>query len=160
MSLPGVIIRRMQLDDVEQVHEIDQLSFSLPWPKTTYRFELQENELARCWVAVLTSPEGNGAVIAMAVVWMVVDEAHIATIAVHPNYRRAGVGTQLLQHILKSAVKERMFTVTLEVRESNSVAQAMYREFGFEVVGRRPRYYHDTNEDALIMKKVIQESAW
>src|SRR3990172_2930618 len=159
MSLPGVIIRRMQLDDVEQVHEIDQLSFSLPWPKTTYRFELQENELARCWVAVLTSPEGNGAVIAMAVVWMVVDEAHIATIAVHPNYRRAGVGTQLLQHILKSAVKERMFTVTLEVRESNSVAQAMYREFGFEVVGRRPRYYHDTNEDALIMKKVIQESA-
>ena len=145
----------MTLADLDAVAEIDQNSFSLPWPRSTYRYELVENEVSRCWVVELAKPDGNNLVVAMAVVWMVVDEAHIATIAVLPVYRRMGIGRLLIRHILQSAMQEEMATVTLEVRPSNLAAQALYQGFGFEVVGQRPRYYHDTNEDAIIMTKKL-----
>jgi len=155
MSLPGLIIRPMALDDLDAVSKIDQSSFSLPWPKSTFRYELEQNEVSRCWVVELHQPGDFNPVVAMAVVWMVVDEAHIATIAVLPAYRRMGIGRLLIQHILHSAIQEGMATVTLEVRPSNLAAQALYQGFGFETVGRRLRYYHDTNEDAMIMTKKL-----
>ncbi len=155
MSLPGLVIRPMALGDIDTVSRIDQSSFSLPWPKSTFRYELEQNEVSRCWVVELQEPGNLGQVVAMAVVWMVVDEAHIATIAVLPAYRRIGIGRMLIKHILYSAIQENMATVTLEVRPSNLAAQALYQGFGFEAVGRRLRYYHDTNEDAIIMTKKL-----
>jgi [ribosomal protein S18]-alanine N-acetyltransferase len=146
-------IRRMELTDLEKVLEIDQLSFSLPWPKSTFRFELVENELSRCWVGELERLFKPVEVVSMAVVWMVVNDAHIATIAVHPAFRRLGIAKQMMAHIIQAAEDEKMDSVTLEVRVSNEAAQNLYAQFGFKVVGKRPRYYRDTNEDALIMTK-------
>ena len=89
--------------------------------------------------------------IAMCVVWLVVDEAHIATIAVHPQYRGQGIGKLLMDHILQDAVRRGLLSALLEVRAGNQVAIQMYRQFGFEEVGRRPRYYQDNHEDAVLM---------
>lgn len=142
----NIQIRRMTLDDISQVVEIDRVSFSLPWPERSFRFEVTDNPASRAWVA-----ESNGKVVGMIVAWLIVDEAHIATVATHPDYRRQGVAQSLLIHAMQSIAREGATQAVLEVRESNLAAQEMYRKFGFEESGRRPRYYKDNDEDAILM---------
>jgi len=144
-------IRPMQPEDLEAVKEIDRLSFSLPWPENAYRFELFENPGSRLWVAELQPSEAQPVIAGVIVVWLILDEAHIATLAVHPQYRRCGLARELLATALLAAIRAGMRLATLEVRAGNLAAQQLYRHFGFEVVGSRPRYYRDNNEDALIM---------
>ncbi|MEW6083474.1 MAG: ribosomal protein S18-alanine N-acetyltransferase [Chloroflexota bacterium] len=139
-------IRRMTLDDLAQVIEIDQASFSLPWPERSFRFEITDNPASRAWVA-----EWDGKIVGMIVAWLLVDEAHIATIATHPEFRRRGIASRLLIHALEYMRSEGARTSVLEVRESNISAQEMYRKFGFEESGRRPHYYKDNSEDAILM---------
>lgn len=145
-------IRKMTLDDLPEVVAIDRASFSLPWPERSFRFEITDNPAARCWVA-----EAEGRVIGMIVVWMLADEAHIATLATREEYRRQGIGTALLVHALQSAKAEGAVRSLLEVRESNRAAQEMYRRFGFVEDGRRPRYYKDNNEDAILMSARLDD---
>jgi len=142
----SLTIRRMTVEDVPAAHEIDVSSFTLPWPERSLRFEVTDNPAARCWAAEL-----DGRLVGMLVLWMIVDEAHIATVATHPGYRRQGIASQLLVEALKSAHTEGARSALLEVRAGNQAAQEMYRKFGFEVVGRRKRYYKDNYEDAVLM---------
>jgi ribosomal-protein-alanine N-acetyltransferase len=95
--------------------------------------------------------EVEGKIAAMLVLWFIIDEAHIATIAVHPDFRRQGIGEQILLHALRAAHSEGAQRAFLEVRAGNFAAQAMYRKYGFEMAGVRPGYYKDNNEDALLM---------
>ncbi|MCX7608058.1 MAG: ribosomal protein S18-alanine N-acetyltransferase [Anaerolineales bacterium] len=142
----NVRIRRMTLADVPAVYEIDRLSFSLPWTEGSFRYEVAENPHSRSWVA-----EVDGRVVGMLVLWLVLDEAHIATIATHPDYRRQGIGERLLLYALRSARAEGARRAFLEVRVGNRAAQALYKKYGFVVDGVRPKYYKDNNEDALLM---------
>ena len=142
----NVEIRRMTVEDIPAVVALDQMSFSLPWPERSFHFELTQNTASRCWAAVT-----NGRIVGMIVNWLLVDEAHVATIAVHPEYRRRGVARELLAHSLRSMVGEGAVSSFLEVRESNTAARAMYRKFGYEDTGRRKAYYKDNNEDAILM---------
>lgn len=142
----NLFIRRMTLEDIPVVVELDHISFSLPWPERSFRFELSDNPASRCWVA-----EIDGRVVGMIVTWLFVDEAHIATIATHPDYRRQGIARKLLIYTLESAMREGALSSFLEVRESNFPAQEMYRKFGYVEVGRRKRYYRDNDEDAILM---------
>lgn len=150
MSPAEFIIRPMTLADVGQVYALDTISFSLPWPERSYRYEIQENRNSRPWVV-----EDVGVVpariAAMLVIWLVLNEAHVATIAVHPDYRRRGLGQRLLAHGLLSAENEGAELAYLEVRQSNLGAQALYQRFGFVVDGVRPHYYVDNGEDAILM---------
>ena len=142
----NLVIRRMRLEDIPSVHAVDVRSFSLPWPERSYRFEVSENPAARAWVAEL-----DGQIVAMLVLWLIVDEAHIATLATQPEFRRQGIGEQILLEALKAARAEGAKMAFLEVREGNTAAQAMYRKYGFEVTGQRPKYYKNNGEDALLM---------
>jgi ribosomal-protein-alanine N-acetyltransferase len=144
--MPDLTIRRMALEDVEQVVAIDEASFSMPWPARSFHFELTDNPASRSWVAEL-----DGKVIGILVAWLIVDEIHIATIATHNDFRRQGIGEKLLVHTLKSAKEEGAVTSFLEVRESNRFARQMYNKFGYVEVGRRRHYYKDNNEDAILM---------
>ena len=142
----NVAIRRMTLEDVPIVHEIDTLSFSLPWPERSFHFELTENPVSRSWVA-----EFGGRITAMLVLWLIIDEAHIATLATHPDFRRQGIGEQLMIAALLSARAEGAARAFLEVRAGNAAALALYGKYGFMVAGERPGYYKDNNEDAILM---------
>ena len=142
----SLIVRRMSVEDVPAAHNIDVSSFTLPWPERSLRFEVTDNPAARCWVAEL-----DGCLAGMLILWMIVDEAHIATVATHPDYRRQGIASNVLVEALKSAYVEGARSALLEVRAGNQAAQEMYRKFGFEVVGRRERYYKDNHEDAVLM---------
>ena len=146
------VFRKMTLDDLDQVVAIDQASFSLPWPARSFHFELTDNPASRCWVADL-----DGRIVGMVVAWFIVDEIHIATIATHPDFRRQGIGRNLLLHTLRSAQEEGAITSFLEVRESNEVAMTIYREFGYVESGRRKGYYKDNGEDAILMDLDLQK---
>ena len=148
---PKVVLRPMCLEDVPQVYAIDALSFSMPWTERSYRFELTENPAASLWVAEVTSAKGDSRLVGMIASWFIIDEVHIATLAVHPDYRRYGIGRKLLAHAILHSAYKGANTAMLEVRRSNLGAQALYRQFGFTVVGVRVRYYQDNNEDALLM---------
>ncbi len=146
-----VLIRSMQVEDLSAVREIDQLSFSLPWPESAFAYELHENPDSLLWVAAANDSNGAAVIVGMIVVWLIVDETHIATIAVHPDYRGQGISKALMKAALTETVRRGFSIATLEVRANNKTAQNLYRRFGFEIVGGRPRYYRDNNEDALIM---------
>lgn len=154
----ALVIRRMTLDDVAEVYEIDRLSFNLPWTERSFRFEVGENGAARCWVAELTTEEGAKHLAGMVVLWMILDEAHIGTIAVHPQFRQMGIGAKILAQALLDAGQLGANVSLLEVRRGNHAAQKLYEAFGFQVDGVRPRYYRDNQEDAILMSLVnLQE---
>lgn len=136
----------MTLDDVVAVNRIERESFPVPWPDYAFRQELQANRLAHYLVV-----RSGAAVVAYGGLWLMVDEAHITTFAVLPDWRRQGVGGRLMVELMRLARDLQAQVMTLEVRLSNQPARALYARFGFRPVGIRPRYYSDNGEDALIM---------
>lgn len=101
----------------------------------------------------------SGEIVGFAGLWTMLDEAHITAIAVRKDYRRLGIGEGLLIAIIEFANRLKANIVTLEVRASNLVAQSLYTKYEFRVVGRRPRYYSDNGEDALLMSSDTITSA-
>ena len=136
----------MRVDHLSEVQAIERASFTSPWPPHAYRSELETNRLAHYLVVQV-----QDRVIAYGGIWLMVDEAHVTTFAVHPRWRRRHIGDQLLLALLDIAVARRAHETTLEVRLSNLAARKLYEKFGFRPVGLRPRYYSDDGEDALIM---------
>ena len=143
---PVLRIRPMTTADLAAVQLIERASFTTPWPPQAYRQELETNRLAHYLVAVL-----DGEIVAYGGIWLMVDEAHVTTFAVHPDYRRRRIGERLLLALLDLAVDRHAREATLEVRLSNLPARRLYEKYGFRPVGIRPRYYTDNQEDALIM---------
>jgi ribosomal-protein-alanine N-acetyltransferase len=141
-----VVIEPMRLEDVDEVQRIEEASFSTPWPPNAYRSELMTNKLAAYLVV-----RAEGRIVAYGGMWLMVDEAHITTFAVHPAWRRQRLGERLLLAFLDFAKDRHAREATLEVRLSNVAARRLYEKYGFRPVGLRPRYYSDNNEDALIM---------
>jgi [ribosomal protein S18]-alanine N-acetyltransferase len=139
-------IEPMRLEDLAEVQRIEQASFSTPWPENAYRSELMTNRLATYLVA-----RAAGRIVAYGGMWLMVDEAHITTFAVHPAWRHQRIGERLLLAFLDLARDRHAREATLEVRLSNLAARRLYEKYGFRPVGLRPRYYSDNNEDALIM---------
>ncbi|MGH2538188.1 MAG: ribosomal protein S18-alanine N-acetyltransferase [Candidatus Promineifilaceae bacterium] len=140
------VLRPMRLVDVPVVMRIERLAFAVPWSANAYEYELSFNKLAHYQVLGLKS----GRLIGYAGYWMLAGEAHISTIAIRPAWRGRGLGELLLLNLLYLALADAAALATLEVRLSNTVAQALYAKYRFEPVGRRKRYYQN-REDALLM---------
>jgi ribosomal-protein-alanine N-acetyltransferase len=136
----------MRLEDLPAVHRIEKASFTSPWPEHAYQSELESNRLAHYLVARVDEQ-----VVGYGGMWLMVDEAHITTFAVHPAWRRQHIGERLLLAFLDLAIDRGAHEATLEVRLSNLAARRLYEKYGFRPVGLRPRYYSDDHEDALIM---------
>ncbi len=146
-----IAVRVMTQKDVERVHQIDVASFTLPWPERSYRFELEENQASRLYVAEVEQEKGDAIVVGMLVMWLILDEVHIGTFAIDSAYRRHGIGRRLLAESLLQAYNSGVRRCYLEVRRSNEAAQTLYQSFGFQVTAIRARYYRDNGEDALLM---------
>lgn len=146
-----VHIRMMQLEDLPRVIAIDQQSFSLPWPERSFRFELESNEVSRCWVAEMTTADDALEMVGMIVVWLIVDEVHVATLAVSPDHRGQKVAQRLLAYALLDAYHAGASSSFLEVRRSNLAAINLYQRFGYREAAVRKNYYKDNGEDALLM---------
>src|SRR5438128_8631718 len=143
--MPGLTLARMYADDVPDVMAVDRLCFRTPWSENAYLSELK-NAAAYYLVARV-----DGDLIGFAGAWIVMDEAHITTLGVHPEYRGRKIGERLFAEILVAAIRQGVRRASLEVRESNECARRLYEKYGFTAVARRRGYYSDNSEDAVVM---------
>ncbi len=143
-------IEPMRPADLTDVLVIERASFSMPWSRGAFLYEIEQNQVARCWVG-----REDGRIVGYICLWEVADELHITNVAVHPDTRRRGVARALLESVFERGRASRSRLVLLEVRPSNNEALALYESFGFRVVGRRRGYYYDTGEDALVMEATM-----
>lgn len=138
--------RRMELSDIDRILEIEKLSFTAPWSREAFEGELTKNHFARYLVV-----EVDDEVMGHAGMWLIMDEAHITNIAIHPSCRGRKLGENLLLQMMTLAVWNGAERMTLEVRVSNQTAQNLYKKLGFVSAGIRRGYYSDNGEDAMIM---------
>lgn len=176
-----LILRFMQEADIKQVSAIDRLSFDPAWPPNSYKFEINQSTIS--YMAVLeeeTSQAGeaqseNGirrwinnlwgrdeiatstkSIIGYSGMWKIAEEAHISTIAIHPDSRGRNGGEILLAGMYRKALALDAEYIVLEVRVSNIVAQNLYRKYGFTVEAVKRNYYRSDNEDAYDMRVVFR----
>lgn len=162
-------LRYMRVEDISQVVEIDQRSFPMPWSARSYLFEINDNNAGHMVVVEavgeeqpsnglknvlrrLTKPTFTPVITGYAGFWLIEGEAHVSTIAVHPDYRGRGLGEVLLAGILSRSMALKAEYSVLEVRVSNESALTLYRKYEYEIVGQRKNYYRDNNEDAYLMQ--------
>ncbi len=168
------VIEAMDQDDIQEVGQVEQQCFSNPWPPHTYRRELRDPMhnyyvVARWRPAEPAAPaeQQRGSfyrlpfvrrtnpvkppILGFGGLWNMLDEAHITTIGVQPNQRGRSLGEMLFLNLLDEAIRRHCRWVTLEVRVSNTSAQALYEKYGLTRQGIRKRYYSDNGEDAHIM---------
>lgn len=142
----GVEVVFTELSHLDDIIEVENLSFKIPWSREAFIEELTKNKLA-----IYLSAQVEGKVIGYAGMWKICEEGHITNIAVHPEFRGNNVGTLLLKGLIEVAANIGVYDLTLEVRRSNLAAQKLYSKFGFAAGGVRRGYYGDNNEDAIIM---------
>lgn len=138
-------IREMSLDDLDDVMEIEKKSFASPWTKRFF-----EEALISPISVNLVMKKGTET-LGYIILYSVADEAHILNIAVHPSHRRKGCASNLIQYVLGYFERKGVHEFFLEVREGNLSAIRLYERFGFQKIGKRKKYYAETNEDALVM---------
>jgi len=145
------LYRSMQIADLADVHRLECELFLTPWSLKSYRFEIDSHQASDPWVACIQE-NVSVRIVGYIVPWVLVDEVHIANIAVDPDFRKRGIARQLLRGTLWRAIKLGVSSAILEVRASNWPARGLYRSFDFEIVGKSKGYYQDNGEDAIIMR--------
>ncbi|MEO3707063.1 ribosomal protein S18-alanine N-acetyltransferase [Trichormus azollae] len=148
MKFLDLKIQSLTPEHLGELLELDKACFDGLWTMDGYRREL---ESPNSHFLGLFSPFSSSALLGMGCIWSILEEAHITILAVHPQYHRQGLGQALLYSLLKTASDRGLERATLEVRASNNGAISLYEKFGFKTAGRRPRYYKDNEEDALIL---------
>lgn len=165
----SLILRYMRLSDIASVVNIDRLSFDLPWSARSYAYEVSESTYSHMvvleyrvpkqtqgWRRWLQGLNGNhdveSHIVGYGGLWHILDEAHISTIATHPDWRGRGWGEVILAGMIRRAVTLNAGYMVLEVRVSNSVAQNLYHKYNFETIATKPNYYRNNSEDAYDMR--------
>ncbi|MDD4335229.1 MAG: ribosomal protein S18-alanine N-acetyltransferase [Desulfotomaculaceae bacterium] len=144
----AVTFEKMIVEHLDQVLQIEKVSFPTPWSRDSFMGEILQNDFALYIVAM-----DDGAVIGYGGMWLILDEAHITNVAVRPDLRGKNIGKALMLEIIRQAVLRGAHSMTLEVRPANKTARRLYHVLGFKERGVRKRYYAETNEDAIIMWK-------
>jgi len=166
--MSAIRIEPMRPGDLDEVLAIERVSFTNPWSRQAFLYELRDNPVAKLWVARGAEAGESDAVHASAntpsqpivgyvCLWRIADEVHVTNLAVHPAYRRRGVGRHLMGTLLEHYRGQGAARVALEVRPSNVEARRLYEAFGFRQVGLRKGYYFDTGEDALLLEARLQD---
>ena len=142
-------IRRMREKDLEEILAIEEASYRVPWSRRAFQAELG----ARHAFSLVLGQSNPPFVLGYVCSWLTLDECHILNLAIHPSFRRMGLASQLIDHLLDTCQERGILHYFLEVRETNEKAITLYRKYGFKVCGVRRRYYTDTGEDALVMQR-------
>ncbi len=145
-----ITIEPMRKEDLDQVMDIEQASFTMPWSRNLFLSELRSRTVASLLVA-LRSGLSERRVLGYVIYWLVADEMHILNLATAPEERRQGIGRKLVLEAIKEAVTKGARLALLEVRVSNNAAQKLYSDLGFSGIYIRRGYYDLPVEDALVM---------
>lgn len=163
LSVSNLSIEPMRLEDLDEVLVTERASFTNPWSRQAFTYELRQNRVAHLWVARAPRPDdvaGRSMVVGYLCLWLIGDEVHVTNLAVHPTYRRRGVGRHLLATLLEHYRRQGATRAALEVRPTNQEARELYARFGFRQIGLRKGYYFDTGEDALLLEALLTGDGW
>lgn len=138
-------VREMRREDIDQVHEIEQQVFSMPWSREDFVQSLKDPK------NLYLVMDCDGVIAGYCGLWSVLDEGQITNVAVQSTFRNQGIGGVLVRELLKKGKERGLTAFTLEVRESNKYAVQLYKRCGFEEVGIRPNFYEKPTENAVIM---------
>jgi len=138
----------MKEEDLPSVCDIERLSFPSPWHESTFRGEIYNRQISFPYVIV---HKQENKVIGYVIYWRLDREVHINNIALHPDFRRKGIGETVLRWVLDQIQKQGINLVSLEVRPTNVAALSLYRKLGFRILGVRKNYYVNPREDALVL---------
>lgn len=141
-----VKFRKMTIADIDAVYEIEHSSFSLPWTKEAFFYEMLDNQHAYYVLA-----ETADGIVGFCGLWIIMDECHVTNIAILPEHRGKKLGEKLMRAAMETAVEKGAKTMTLEARVSNTPARNLYEKLGFKNGGIRKSYYSDNFEDAIVM---------
>ena len=139
-----LLIRTARIEDLDHIVAIEGVSFPTPWSERLLASEIKRRD------CIVLAAESEGQLVGYVGMWYFAGQGHISTVAVHPGWRGQGVGEMLVLIVLLAAGERGAEFVELEYRVSNLPAESLYRKLGFETVGRRAQYYHDTGEDAIL----------
>ncbi|HEY9060084.1 MAG TPA: ribosomal protein S18-alanine N-acetyltransferase [Pseudobacteroides sp.] len=138
----------MNLEHVNDIMIVESLSFSIPWSKNAFIEEITKNSFAYYYAGIY-----KGKAVGYGGMWQVFDEGHVTNIAVHPEFRKIGIASRILEFMIGESINKGIQRMTLEVRKSNVSAINLYQKYGFINEGIRKSYYADNGEDAVIMWK-------
>ena len=150
--MSGVILDLMSEKDLDAVVCIENASFTHPWSRSAFLSELS-NEYSHNLVLKLENSPETYQIIAYMCYRVAGDDAHILKIAVHPEYRRKGIAFEFLTHCLALMPTRRVRSAILEVRQFNLAGIGLYKKSGFAIEAQLPKYYSDTREDVILMRK-------
>jgi ribosomal-protein-alanine N-acetyltransferase len=154
MAFSKFEISRMVGEDLDEVMKIEEMSFSSPWSRGMFLTELKDNPFSTLLTAKVIHSRGETEetnLVGYCCFWIVFGEVHIMNLAVHPDWRRKGIGTRLVEEAISISRRHEVQKIHLEVRRSNDSARKLYEKFGFKVIAVRPNYYTQPREDALLM---------
>lgn len=153
-----IVIEKARTKDIDAIVEIERHSFVAPWSRRMLLAELEGRDFSYAYIAkIQEEPIKKPFTVGYIFFWVAADEIHIINIAVHPKFRKMGIGKRLIEIALDYGRKVHAQCAFLEVRVSNLTAQHLYTKLGFKVVGVRRRYYTDNKEDALVMKYLFEK---
>jgi ribosomal-protein-alanine N-acetyltransferase len=142
----------MEEDDIPSILEIENVSFANPWRDSTFSGEIANTSVSFPYVIVHSIFERT---IGYIIYWKIQEEVQISNFAIHPDFRRKGIGEAVMRRIIQVIRRDGGEYIFLEVRPSNLAARALYKKLGFKVLGSRKDYYQTPLEDALIMGKPL-----
>ena len=149
----NITVTKASLSDADAIFAIEEKSFSNPWSYKSITESLDSPV-----IETLKAVDEKGRICGYATLMTVADQSEVLNIAVDSEYRRAGIGTALMNRMIDTAAEKNSTEIFLEVRESNIGAQTLYRKSGFSVIGVRKKYYSNPTEDAILMRKTSEES--
>ena len=135
-----LLIRPAASEDISDIAYLEEITFPIPWSLESIRHDVEE----------------NGSFAGYMDVWQIAGEGQLNNIAVAPEYRGRGIGRKMMDYMIRWLTQDDNEEFSLEVRESNAPAIHLYEKLGFEVIGRREKYYIDNGEDALLMRKILK----
>ena len=146
-----MFIRKMSVEDLNVVEEMERILFSSPWSYEDFLYELNENAFSHNFVV-----EDHNEIVGYVGLWIMYDQSQITTIGVHPSYQRKGIGSMMMKKMIEESLAHQCLNMSLEVRVSNEKAISLYKKYGFETVALRKNYYEDNHEDAYLMIKQLE----
>lgn len=145
----AIRIRRAEERDIGEIMIIEKMSFTSPWTVDFFRCELY-NPVSFFYII-----EVRKLLAGYIIFWILKNEAHIANVAIHPDFRKRGYGKYLLRWAIERCWVKGVATITLEVNEKNNAARNLYDKMGFKIVGKKAKYY-ENNDDALILARFLE----
>ena len=146
-----MFIRKMSVEDLNVVEEMERILFSSPWSYEDFLYELNENAFSHNFVV-----EDHNEIVGYVGLWIMYDQSQITTIGVKPTYQRKGIGSMMMKKMIEESLAHQCLNMSLEVRVSNDKAISLYKKYGFETVALRKNYYEDNHEDAYLMIKQLE----